>query len=296
MPVKNLYGLLKSIANPDGFDEFIIVDGNNPAASFTGEETMLINTNDDSGEVVKALKVKWFRGAKGDTGLSGSVAWGNLTVSGVGAALITATTTAAQRAVLGISSIGSNLITATTASAQRILLGLNVPSTHPYGSIINTVAQGNDIRFFPSGGIIMWSGSIINIPTGWYLCNGSNSTPDLRNKFVMGAGSTYIVGANGGSTTSSPAGAHAHAYSTVAGHQLTIAEMPSHHHDFQQYEFITNGERDNNGQAGENLQTWQTTDVGGNLAHAHDLSITDSGNHSHDTLNPYYALAFIMKS
>jgi hypothetical protein len=219
-----------------------------------------------------------------------------LTVSGVGAALITATTTAAQRAVLGISNIGSSLITATTVAAQRTLLGLGVPAIHNYGSTINTVAQGNDVRFVPSGAIILWSGSIVNIPTSWYLCNGSNGTPDLRNKFVMGAGSTYAVGVSGGSTTSSAGGAHAHPYSTVAGHQLTIAEMPSHHHDFQQYELITNGERDNNGQAGENLQTWQTTDIGSNQAHAHDLTITDAGNHSHDTLNPYYALAYIMKS
>ena len=39
----------------------------------------------------------------------------------------------------------------------------------------------------PSGGIIMWSGTIASIPTGWYLCNGSNSTPDLRNRFIVGA-------------------------------------------------------------------------------------------------------------
>jgi hypothetical protein len=52
---------------------------------------------------------------------------------------------------------------------------------------------------FPSGGIIMWSGSIASIPSGWVLCNGSNSTPDLRNRFIVGAGSTYAVDATGGS-------------------------------------------------------------------------------------------------
>jgi hypothetical protein len=40
---------------------------------------------------------------------------------------------------------------------------------------------------FPSGGIIMWSGLISAIPSGWYFCNGSNSTPDLRDKFIIGA-------------------------------------------------------------------------------------------------------------
>jgi hypothetical protein len=52
---------------------------------------------------------------------------------------------------------------------------------------------------FPVGGIIMWSGSVASIPSGWALCNGSNGTPDLRNRFVVGAGSTYAVDATGGS-------------------------------------------------------------------------------------------------
>lgn len=51
----------------------------------------------------------------------------------------------------------------------------------------------------PSGTIVLWSGSVASIPTGWVLCNGSNSTPDLRNRFVVGAGSTYAVAATGGS-------------------------------------------------------------------------------------------------
>ena len=52
---------------------------------------------------------------------------------------------------------------------------------------------------FPSGMIVLWSGSTGSIPSGWVLCNGSNSTPDLRNRFVVGAGDTYSVDATGGS-------------------------------------------------------------------------------------------------
>ena len=48
----------------------------------------------------------------------------------------------------------------------------------------------------PAGLICMWSGS--NIPSEWALCNGSNNTPDLRDKFVLGAGKDYTVGATGG--------------------------------------------------------------------------------------------------
>lgn len=47
----------------------------------------------------------------------------------------------------------------------------------------------------PSGTIIIWSGAINAVPSGYYLCNGSNGTPDLRDKFVVGAGNSYAVGA-----------------------------------------------------------------------------------------------------
>lgn len=52
---------------------------------------------------------------------------------------------------------------------------------------------------FVTGMIMLWSGSVGTIPSGWLLCDGSSSTPDLRNRFVVGAGSTYAVGATGGS-------------------------------------------------------------------------------------------------
>jgi hypothetical protein len=51
----------------------------------------------------------------------------------------------------------------------------------------------------PAGVIVLWSGSIGSIPAGWVLCNGNNGTPDLRNRFIVGAGSTYSVDATGGS-------------------------------------------------------------------------------------------------
>lgn len=53
----------------------------------------------------------------------------------------------------------------------------------------------------PTGSIIMWSGSIGSIPAGYVLCNGSSGTPDLRDRFVVGAGNSYAVGNNGGFTS-----------------------------------------------------------------------------------------------
>ena len=51
------------------------------------------------------------------------------------------------------------------------------------------------------GSVMMWSGSVASIPTGWQLCDGTNGSPDLRDKFVIGAGNNYSVGATGGSAT-----------------------------------------------------------------------------------------------
>jgi hypothetical protein len=88
-----------------------------------------------------------------------------------------------------------------------------------YG-IIN--AQPPAATPIPSGGIILWSGSIGSIPAGYVLCNGSNGTPDLRNRFVVGAGSTYAVDASGGSADAVVV-SHTHAATvTDPGHFHTI--------------------------------------------------------------------------
>lgn len=50
----------------------------------------------------------------------------------------------------------------------------------------------------PIGGIILWFGSLLSIPANWQLCNGTNGTPNLRNKFLVGAGDTYAVDETGG--------------------------------------------------------------------------------------------------
>ena len=56
----------------------------------------------------------------------------------------------------------------------------------------------------PSGFIGMWSGSASTIPTGWALCDGTNGTPNLTDRFVLGAGKTYQPGATGGAATATP--------------------------------------------------------------------------------------------
>ncbi len=77
----------------------------------------------------------------------------------------------------------------------------------------------------PSNGIIMWGGAIVDIPAGWYLCDGNNSTPDLRGRFVIGAGGAYAKGAIGGAET-----INLQHYHSTADHVLSWNEMPYHNH------------------------------------------------------------------
>jgi hypothetical protein len=98
--------------------------------------------------------------------------------------------------------------------ADTTITGLNglSPSTNTYVPISNGTTTGKALyNPVPVGGIIMWSGAVANIPTGWALCNGQvvngNTTPNLLDRFIIGAGSaTYNPGSTGGSSTITPSG------------------------------------------------------------------------------------------
>ena len=85
----------------------------------------------------------------------------------------------------------------------------------------------------PAGVITLWSGSIASIPLGWALCNGSSGTPDLRDRFVVGAGTTYAVNATGGANTvtldATMIPAHTH---TVSATGTTSGQSAGHTHTF----------------------------------------------------------------
>jgi hypothetical protein len=149
-----------------------------------------------------------------------------------------------------------------------------------YGIIGTTAATGTTI---PAGLISLWYGSIGSIPSGWYLCDGSNGTPDLRDRFIVGAGSTYSVAATGGSTT----------------HTLTTSEMPSHTHTAT----VTDPGHVHSSVVGFFGVTSGPNASGigaGNTASAvTGITVTNSATGSgtaFNILNPYYALAYIMKS
>ena len=184
---------------------------------------------------------------------------------------------------------------------------------------LNTAAN----HYVPSGGIIMWSGSTGSVPSGWRLCDGSGGTPDLRNRFVVGAGGAYSPNNTGGSSSVT----------------LTENEMPSHDHGMS-----TNG--DHNHSETSSADMVGTFDINGfdsgqdlignpfgrfstaseissgisvqksgtnatsrrvkydaththaipvDGSHSHNIYNTGGGN-SHENRPPYYALAYIMKT
>jgi hypothetical protein len=135
---------------------------------------------------------------------------------------------------------------------------------------------------FPSGGIIIWSGSAASIPSGWYLCNGSNSTPDLRDKFVVGAGSTYAVADTGGS---------ANAIVVSHTHTATVTD-PGHAHSYSA--FIDGSLGHGGGATTNDFPTSLTT--GSNTTGVTVGISTTGSSATNANLPPYYALCYIMKA
>lgn len=173
---------------------------------------------------------------------------------------------------------------------------------------VNVSGTINGNGTIPIGGIIMWSGSIATIPAGWALCDGSYGTPDLRDRFIVGAGSSYVPGAIGGANQ-------------VA---LTAAEMPAHNHTGStswngDHFHMTEGTDASGlswrmryytgnlttvdmgfgggGDSDPNDNRWrgqvQSNTTG---AHSHSFTTSTAGSSApHENRPPYFALAFIMR-
>ena len=156
-----------------------------------------------------------------------------------------------------------------------------------YGIVGVQTAVGTTI---PTGVITLWYGAIGSVPTGWYLCDGANGTPDLRNKFVVGAGSTYSVAATGGSADAIVV-THTHTATSTS----TVTD-PGHLHSdtgAQQGFGSTSGPDSNQQWAGTHNTATATTGITVATSTTNANAGTSGTNAN---LPPYYALAYIMKA
>ena len=166
---------------------------------------------------------------------------------------------------------------------------LNVPNISGNGSGLS------GIEAFVTGMIILWYGNTGNIPSGFVLCDGNNNTPDLRSKFVVGAGNPdYTPGSTGGtdSVTLSESQLPSHNHSASSS-----VSDPGHAHSYiDQYVVINNGYRpwpaSNNDCAARNINTGsQTTGISVSTT----IGNTGSGS-AVENRPPYHALCYIMKT
>ena len=161
----------------------------------------------------------------------------------------------------------------------------------------------------PTGIIVMWSGSIGTIPSGWALCNGGNGTPNLTDRFIVAAGSTYNPGNTGGANTVSLSLSEIPSHSHTGTTDLTGSHTHTHEDDFS---YVNTGwnsqfpgsylnavgtfsgqgtsEGPSNRFAGRNKNT------GSSGNHTHNFTTTSiGGSAAHENRPLYYSLAYIMK-
>ena len=156
--------------------------------------------------------------------------------------------------------------------------------------------------------VFMFAGFEADIPDGFQLCNGEGQTsnginiPDLRDRFIIGSGSSYSVGSKGGSTSATTNTTGNHSHSVNVGYTtLSVSQMPSHNH-------VTYRKNWANTSYGGGFNGWewryQTKEdrdmvgyEGNSASHGHSGSCSSTGSHSHSVniTPPYYALAFIIK-
>lgn len=186
-----------------------------------------------------------------------------------------------------------------------------IKSTFPNltGAVTMTQAQLNQLGapdlFVAPGMILMWSGPLNALPTGWLLCNGVGtistglSVPDLRDKFPVGAGASLAVRTIGGSPT------HTHSATlTITPTALTIAQLPPHGHGFRWMNTPTTEYRP--GIGASELQSGYPNSVLSNISEDRILPTGSGAPHGHggtvslgapvNHLPPFMALGFIIKS
>ena len=220
-------------------------------------------------------------------GLSGAA--GNFAVSGAlsvtGTTALTGATTLSAALTYGGVTL-SNAVTGTGSmalSASPTLTGVPTAPNANVATVSTQIATTAFVRdIIPAGVILLWSGSLANIPLGWVLCNGSSGTPDLRDRFIVGAGNGYAVGATGGQTDA-----------TLVAHTHTIND-PTHAHVMDR--FLGNLGGSSTAYVGDNSGAGPAS-PGSTQGAVTGITINSTGSPATGAnLPPYYALAYIMKT
>jgi hypothetical protein len=212
--------------------------------------------------------------------------------------------------VIGAYTAGNGAID--VSADNQISLKLDTTGDNPLTVTENGLAINAAVGV-PSGFIGMWSGGTEQIPAGWLLCDGENGTPDLRDRFIVGAGTTYAVGDTGGAASVTPAGSISNttAGGTVANTTITTATMPNHYHTISggnNNYFAARGYGGGGNYGMTNINEPNITNStyvginwsgGGDGAHNHGFTGTSHGHTftgaALENRPPYYALAYIMK-
>ena len=251
------------------------------------------------------------------------------TFSGSGASLTSLNASNLQSGTVAdarIPNLNASKITAGTFDVARIpdLSGAKITSGTVAAARIDNLnaskitagtladARLSNSSLFVTGMIMMYTGS--TAPSGWAICNGQNGTPDLRNRFIVGAGNSYNVGVTGGfdsvSLSESQIPSHTHSFSGSSSHSHCIND-PGHTHtmNFNQGNIISSGGAFGLKDSGtaNRINTNTTGITVNNDGHSHTVSgntgtpapnTTDTlGESATDkNLPPYYALCYIMKT
>jgi hypothetical protein len=162
-----------------------------------------------------------------------------------------------------------------TPTAPTAVSGTNTTQLATTAFALNAAKEA-----FPIGGIIIWSGSIASIPATWQLCNGTNGTPDLRDRFIVGAGTTYAVNATGGS---------ANAVVVAHTHTATVTD-PGHAHSYDRP-----GPSNAANPPGSSGSTANGATTGTAVTNISVTNASTGVSGVNANLPPYYALCYIQK-
>jgi hypothetical protein len=259
-----------------------------------GKSMIVFNTGSNVVEVVTALGTGTVLPvANGGTGASTASITSFNNITGYTASGATGTTST-NLIFSGSPTIASPTITGTLTASGTLEVsgGLTLDgAAGTSGQVMVSAGAGNTPTWgnaFVAGMIMLWSGSSATIPSGWLLCDGSNSTPDLRNRFVVGATSTYAVGATGGS-----------ADAIVVSHTHTAAVTdPGHNHGWSSFTVNAGGGNTATGMF-THISSWGNIVSRPTDAATTGISVSNSTTGSSGTnanLPPYYALCYIMKA